>query len=209
MFDLSQDALDDLKETLQETFDDDWERIGGDLDEIAKLMGEANALTSASATTINTTLTKLLNYYGISTSQLGVDAMFASGTKYVPRKLRALIGENGREIATTNSGLVLTLNKGDGVIPSEMTENLLNMARGIVPNLALNAVSLPEISKAKLGETNIEQHYDSLIHIDGSADAATVEDIKKMSDELLDKSYKYTSKKIHDGYLKAGGRRVI
>ena len=207
IFDLSQEALDDLKKTLQETFDDKWNYINSDLKEIATLMGEANTLTSTGMAAINSTLTSLLSYYGINARSTGIDRAFASGTTGVSRKLRGLIGENGSEIATSKYGLIISMNRGDGVIPHDMTENLMQMAQGILPNVSFNAsrLSMP----TGFGETNVEQYYDSLIHIDGSADAATVEDIKRMTKDLLDKSYQYTSQKINEGYIKAGGRRRI
>lgn len=209
MFDLSKDALNDLKDTLQEAFDDKWEDIGYDINRIADLMSMANVLTQTSAETINSTLNSLLNYYGIDPVDTKIDKAFASGTASVSHKLKGLIGEKGSEIATTKKGLIVTLDKGDGVIPHEMTENLMNMAKGIMPMLNQESARMQDYQNHVVNETNIEQHYDSLIHIDGSADAATVEDLKKMTNELLDKSYKYTSKKIHDGYLKSGGRMIV
>ena len=209
IFDLSQDALDELKNTLQDAFDEKWDKINNNLDDIVALMASAEALRSSQMSAIGSTLNTLLGYYGISASSTGINAAFASGTTGVSHRLRALIGEDGSEIATTKSGLVLTLDKGDGVIPHEMTDNLMKMAQGILPNIPIQHIKTPDIDISKIGETNVEQHYDSLIHIDGSADAATVEDIKRMTNDLLDKSYKYTSQKIHDGYIKAGGRRKV
>ena len=209
IFDLSQDALNDLKDTLQETFNDKWDRIGGDLDAITELIGAANSLVYSSATSINSTLNSLLRYYGINAHTSQIDKAFSSGTTGVSHRMRALVGENGSEIATTSSGLILTLNKGDGVINHAMTENLMRMARGITPNVGVNSAYISKMNSSGFGETKVEQHYDSLIHIDGSADAATVEDLKKMTGDLLDKSYKYTSQKIHEGYMKSGGRRII
>lgn len=202
IFDLSKDGLSQLKETLQESFDDRWEEIGSDLEKISTVIGEATALTTTSMDAINTTLQTLLKHYGI-------DASFASGTTGVPRKLRARVGESGSEIITTNNGLIMTLGKGSGVIPNDMTENLMLMAQGIIPNILTVSSSIPSIDSIRGGDTKIEQHYDSLIHIDGSADAATVEDIKRMTNDLLDKSYQYTSKKIYEGHIKAGGRRTV
>lgn len=202
IFDLSKDGLSQLKETLQESFDDRWEEIGSDLEKISTVIGEATALTTTSMDAINTTLQTLLKHYGI-------DASFASGTTGVPRKLRARVGESGSEIITTNNGLIMTLDKGSGVIPNDMTENLMLMAQGIIPNILTASSSIPSVDSIRGGDTKIEQHYDSLIHIDGSADAATVEDIKRMTNDLLDKSYQYTSKKIYEGHIKAGGRRTV
>lgn len=209
MFEMSKDALDDLKEALQDAFDDKWEKVGYDVKRIADLMSAANVLSQESAATINSTLTSLLKYYGIDAAETGIDKAFASGTPSVTHKLKGLIGEKGSEIATTKKGLIVTLDKGDGVISHEMTENLMNMAKGITPILNTQPNRMEGYQNHVVNETNIDQHYDSLIHIDGSADAATVEDIKKMTNDLLDKSYKYTSKKIHDGYMKSGGRRIV
>ena len=202
IFDLSKEGLSQLKETLQESFDDRWEEIGGDLEKISTVIGEATALTTTSMDAINATLQTLLKHYGI-------DASFASGTTGVQRKIRARVGESGSEIITTNNGLIMTLNKGSGVIPNDMTKNLMLMAQGIIPNILTASSSIPSIDSIRGGDTKIEQHYDSLIHIDGSADAATVEDIKRMTNDLLDKSYQYTSKKIYEGHIKAGGRRTV
>ena len=204
ILELSQNSLDDMKNMLQETFDDKWENVNANLKEITELLSAATTLAETSSAATQATLTSLLHYYGINLSQTGlsseVQGQFASGITKVPRRLRALVGENGDEIITTQSGLILTLNKGDGVIPANMTKNLMAMATG--------SVAMPAVD-FKAGNTTINQHYDSLITIEGSADAATVEDLKKFSKDILEQSYNYTSQKIYDGYIKAGGKRVV
>ena len=202
VFDLSKQGLEELKNVLQESFDERWETIGSDLERISTLIGVATDVTKSSAQTIEATMSALLKHYGI-------EASFASGTTGVSRQLRARVGEQGSEIITTNRGLILTMDKGDGVIPNDMTKNLMRMAQGIMPDALSQGNKMSIFDHVHSGDTKIEQHYDSLIHIDGSADAATVEDIKRMTDDLLDKSYKYTSKKIYEGQIKAGGRRTV
>lgn len=204
IMELSSTSLDDLKDVLQDEFDEKWEKIGSDLDSIKELLAAANTLTESSSKATYSTLTALLDFYGIDAQATKIDKKFASGTNGVSRKLRALIGEDGQEIATTSNGLILTLNRGDGVIPADMTRNLLAMARGTfsIPNSALSSIN-------GLSGTTINQHYDSLITIEGSADAATVEDLKKFSKDILEQSYNYTSQKIYNGYIKAGGKRVV
>lgn len=55
---------------------------------------------------------------GNSVSQADWDDMnFASGTQSVPRTGVALVGENGPELRT--------LNRGDGIIPADLTKNLM------------------------------------------------------------------------------------
>lgn len=204
ILELSQDSLSDMKDMLQDTFDDKWENVNANLKEITELLSAATTLAETSSAATQATLTSLLHYYGINLSKTGlsseVQGQFASGITKVPRRLRALVGENGDEIITTQSGLILTLNKGDGVIPANMTKNLMAMATG--------SVAMPAVD-FKAGNTTINQHYDSLITIEGSADAATVEDLKKFSKDILEQSYNYTSQKIYNGYIKAGGKRVV
>ena len=210
ILDISKEALDEMKETMQDAFDDKWDMIGSDLEEIKKLMKAANDLAESSTRTTESAINALLSLYGVnySVGQI-VDNNYASGTKRVPRKLRALVGENGQEVITTKSGLILTLNPGDGVIPADMTKNLMAMANGVLP---LSNMQVPSLNQSLFGRSagaEIVQHYDSLINIEGSADAATVEDLKRMKSDLLEDSYNYTSNRLYRGYVKAGGKRIV
>lgn len=211
MLELSQKALDDMKDVLQEAFDDRFEYISSNLDEIVSIMSAANKLTATSASTINSTLNKLLAHYGINANSTGIDAAYATGTTSVPKKLTGLFGEKGDEIAVMDKGLVATFNPGDGVVPSDLTKRLYDMAMGnlIVPNIDVPDITMPDIDMKNIGETNVTQHYDSLINIEGSADAATVEDIKNMKKELLQQSFEYTTKKLYNGSVHAGSKKRV
>jgi hypothetical protein len=208
IFDLSQDALDELKNTLQDAFDDKWDNINSNLTELANLMSTANQLTSSSAGTIVSTMNKLLDYYGIDPVASGIQAAYASGTRNVPKKLNALTNEKGNEIIVTKDGMITPLEQGDGVIPSYLTDRLYDLAlKGVpTPNITMPDISFPDI---EIPATEVSQHFDSLINIEGSADAATVEDLKALSKDILEKSYNYTSEKIYKGYLKSGGKRYV
>jgi len=118
--------------------------------------------------------------------------------------MKALTNERGNEIIVTKDGMITPLKQGDGIIPSNLTDRLYNMA--LKYNIKENGFAMPYVNKA---ETTVNQTFDSLIHIDGSADAATVEDLKRMQKDLLETSYKYTSDKMWKGYMKSGGKRVV
>lgn len=210
-FDLSNEALNKLKDTLQDAFDDKWDHISGDLSSITELISASNDLSATSAKDIQATLNKLLNFYGVDPVPTGVSASYASGTKKTPRGLIARTNENGPEIIVRKDGIITPLPAGSGVVPSNLTEKLYQMAEDYNPHASAAAhyVGMPKIESGAIGQTVVHQHYDSLINIEGSADAATVEDLKKMKSELLDESYKYTSQKIHSGYVKAGGMRKV
>lgn len=208
IFDLSQDALDELKNTLQDAFDDKWEDINANLSELASLMATANQLTQDSAGTIVSTMNKLLEHYGISPASSGIQVAYAAGTKRVSRNVTALTNENGNEIIVTKDGMIAPLKFGDGVLPSYLTDRLYELALNGAPSPVMPVPKI-DIPKIQPHTTEVNQHYDSLINIEGSADAATVEDLKSLSKNIMEKSYAYTSRKIFDGYMRSGGRRNV
>lgn len=208
IFDLSQDALNELKNTLQDAYDDKWENINSNLTELTSLMAAANQLTASSAGTIVSTMNKLLGHYGIDPVSSGIQAAYASGTRSVPKKLTALTNEDGNEILVTKKGMITPLEQGDGVVPSYLTDRLYDLALNGVPtpNIVVPEIKIPE---PQAHATEVNQHYDSLINIEGSADAATVEDLKSLSKDIMEKSYTYTSQKIFSGYMHSGGKRNV
>ena len=208
MFELSQDALDELKNTLKDAFDDKWDNINSNLTELTSLMAAANQLTASSAGTIVSTMNQLLGHYGIDPVASGVQTAYASGTRSVPKKLTALTNEDGNEILVTKKGMITPLEQGDGVVPSYLTDRLYDLALNGVPtpNMIVPEISIPEPQAIT---TEVNQHYDKLINIEGSADAATVEDLKSLSKEIVEKSYAYTSQKIFNGYMHSGGKRNV
>lgn len=206
---LSQSALSDLKDTMQEAFDDKWDEIGTTVESMRELLENANELTESSSKTINATLNKLLDFYGLSSSKLGVDKTFASGTKRINSRIVGLSNEKGSELLVTGNGIISHFNPGDGVVPADLTERLYNLAQNITPSIGTTPISDFVYSKPyeSIGNVEIQQQYDSLITIQGSADAATVEDLKRMSKDLLEKSYNYTTKRINQDYVRTGGLR--
>ncbi len=211
MFDLSQDALNELKTTLQDAFDDKWENINSNLTELTSLMAAANQLTASSAGTIVSTMNKLLGHYGIDPVSSGIQAAYASGTRRVPKELTALTNEKGNEILVTKKGMITPLEQGDGVVPSYLTNRLYDLALNGVPT---PNTTVPEINiSMKQPDANkTEIHIDKIentVEVEGNADASTVKQLKELSDDIVEKSYKYTSEKIYRGYMHSGGKRNV
>lgn len=205
---LSKEGLDGLKTTLQEEFDDKWDNIGQDLDALQQLLSTANSLTAENTATINDTLNSLLSFYGIDTGSTRISKKYASGTRAVKGTHVALSNEAGSEILVTKYGLISRFNPGDGVVPADMTERLYALAQSIKPGSRFGGGRIHGLRGGN-GSVDVTQNYGSLINIEGSADAATVEDLKRLSSSLLEKSYNYTSKRITQDYVKTGGRRVL
>ena len=205
-FELSKDSLDEMKDTLQEAFDKTWKEISLDIAKQVEIYTTAQSLATSSVDNVNSNLVDLLKFYGITPSNANAIAKNASGTRSVPRNMYSWVNERGQELITSNKGTITPLAKGDGVIPADLTDRLIALATGGISSIS-GKNAIPDMELKNVG--NVTQHYDSLIKIEGSADAATVEDLKKFSKDFLQKSYEYTSNQIYKNTRKTGGKRQV
>lgn len=204
-FDLLNKGLDELKDTFQNEFDEKWENLAGDLAKMAELLTAANELATQNTEQVINTLNNLLSFYGIDSARTKIDQAFASGTKRVKGNIVGLSNESGSELLVTKHGIVSHFKPGEGVVPPDLTARLFNLAQQVKPNTALGKANINGLTSG-VG-ASITQNYGSLINIEGSADAATVADLKRMSKDLLEKSYNYTSKRMTHDYVRTGGLR--
>jgi DNA-binding Lrp family transcriptional regulator len=137
---------------------------------------------------------------------------YKSGSKRIDQEQLAWTQENGRELIMrkTDGAMLTKLNPGDAIAPNNLTENLFKWGT-VDPNTFLaNAINtttaLPSMSELKQNIT-IEQHYDSLIHVDGNVDQDVLADLKSYEKDFLNKSYKYTTNMIAKDCQKVGIRR--
>lgn len=187
---------------------------------------EAIDTTGKPQKTIVGALDLILDQFGISSGLLtslnaGVsyNDKYASGTKRVGKNTLALTNEKGREMILTKDGILTKLEPDDGVVPNKLTENFFEAAKNypmmekmmhkLADGTLVGMTDNAAYGNANASNIEVNQHYDSLIHIDGSADAATVEDIKRLSSDLLEKTYNYTAKRINQDYVRTGGLRRI
>ena len=213
MFDLSQDSLNDMKDVLQDAFDDKWDNISGDLVEIKELMKTANTLTSSSTATINDALNDLLRYYGIDPISTGVKTSvgYASGTKRAGKDQNVWVNELGTElmISPSDSAIYAGIKKDMGVLPADLTENMFKWG-SLDPNDYLGGViatmqnKLNSREKAEHVGNTINQHYDSLLNVEGNVDSTVVSDMRKFTESFYKGSYEYTIKEIARDARKVG-----
>ncbi|MDE5830429.1 MAG: hypothetical protein K2H53_01760, partial [Clostridia bacterium] len=211
-FELSKDALNELKTILQDEFDERWDNIGQDLNEIQKLIAAANELTAAQSHTVGNALNKLLSFYGINPSatdlnQFGNVTGYASGTRKVDKDKVAWTQENGQEVIVRKSdGAILTpLSRGDSVIPNDLTNNLFDWGMRNPQEFADSLVrGIPDIPKAQSPITTVEQHYDSLLNVEGNVDSTVVTDLEKFAKTFYQGAYKYTVNEIARDARKKG-----
>ncbi|WP_373219169.1 phage tail tape measure protein [Ruminococcus sp. 5_1_39BFAA] len=207
IFELSQDSLDDMKETLQDTFDDQWQEISMDLNKIAELMASANALTASSAATINGTLNELLRHFGVDPVSTGVLKGYAKGTRRASKTQEAWVNELGTEmiVRPSDGAIMAGIKKGDGVVPADLTDNLF--AWGEIDPAAFISNLIGKLNnRASTGQAGntINQHYDSLLNVEGNVDSTVVTDLNKFAKTFYKGAYDYTMKTIAKDARSAG-----
>ena len=110
---------------------------------------------------------------------------YASGVRKTSKDEIALTQEHGGEIVMTKYGMFTPLPKGSGVIPANLTDNLLSMATGNIPNIG-GAIRMPDVKSTTNNTQNI--HYDALINIEGNVDQNVMDDLNTLADKLLNNS---------------------
>ena len=190
IMDLSTEALDDLKDILQDELDNEIKEMSSSLSNIEEYMGEANRLASSSSKQVNSALSSLLKHYGINSSDISIDG-YASGTKSVDKDKLAWTQEKGSEIIVRQSdGAILTgLAEGDGVIPNGLTENLYDWGVFNPSEFLDNVVGNISVPK-NATPVNVVTKYDNLLNVEGNVDEKVLPDLQT----ILKKSYEYTTK---------------
>ena len=114
---------------------------------------------------------------------------YAKGTLSAKRGI-AEVFEDGPEIITTSKGTFVPFQGGEGVIPAKQTQTLLNLSKAFT-NGSLK-LQMPDMSgyqlptgNTQVNSTNNNINIDSLITINGNADANTVGEIKQIAQQLV------------------------
>ncbi|MCD7762719.1 MAG: hypothetical protein LUI14_05890 [Lachnospiraceae bacterium] len=200
---LSETALDELSDSLSDAFDEYWDSVTSDLDEMMNLLQAANDIYAESAVEVVDTLNKLLSYYGIDTVSTGVleASAYASGTKSLKGDQLTLTQEDGTEAIVLPDGSILTpLPDGTSIFNAAQTGNLWDWSK--LNPYDYTAAYTPDataIEEAKIpGEINV--HYDSLLTVNGDVSKDTLPELKT----ILEKSYEYTVREIKRDARKVG-----
>lgn len=199
---LSQTALDGMKESLQDAFDDKWQNMHSDLGAIADLMKSANTLVESSTSDINANLGELLKYYGIDPVATGIDptnvTKHASGAKRVGYNGFGITQEAGREIVLKDGSVLLPLKASDGIIPNQLTENLFKIAKEYpFMNASVPQTITPVVNiESNGGGGNVTYHFDSLINVEGNLDSVTGKQVIDIIKTQMPNISKFTQKEI-------------
>ena len=191
----------DMKDVLQDAFDDKRDNISSNLEEIASLMAAANALTASSTVTINDTLNELLRFYSIDPISTGIKKTtgYASGAKRANKDETAWVNEYGTElmVSPTDNAILAGIKKDTGIISARLTDNLFDWGEiDLAHFISSMTRKLNDCSSTGQIGTSINQHYDSLLNVEGNVDSTVISDMKKFTQNFYKGAYEYTVKEI-------------
>lgn len=134
---------------------------------------------------------------------------YASGAKHINKDQLAWTNEDGNEIIyrATDGALLTRLGAGDTVFNHEQVKKLYEMTKygtdsGFNPVPQLIDGILSAASEYSTHNGNVEIHYDSLLTVNGNVDKEALPGLE----EILKKSYKYTTDQMYKDARKSGLR---
>ena len=205
-FELSQDALNELKTILQDEFDDKWDNIWKDLDEVTKLMKSANELTTAQTDVIGNALNQLLSFYGIDPVDANLD-YFGNATG----------NDSNKDISKENSSYSKVGNSTTGSRGSVYNDKIKELSEKLSKLTQSNKLNITPPINSTLREvrntpnvyqqdriTRIEQNFGSLLNVEGNVDSTVVSDLNKFAKQFYKGSYEYAIKEIAKDARKVG-----
>lgn len=128
----------------------------------------------------------------------GTRSVLSSGADFV----------HGGEIIIRKSdgGMLVPLKRGDGIIPSGLTDNLWDLAERAPQLLSAAGVRLPlltrTVSAAGNASVHTEFNFDTLLNIEGNADKDIIDELKSALPSLGRELTKIVSAELSDDYRK-------
>lgn len=214
-FEIAQESLDAMKDTLQDAFDDRWDNISSDMDEVQKLMNEANQIAESSAAQVNTSLNDLLNYYGINASATEIDAVsgigynngYSGGSDYPGNSSNANNSGIASDISDAFSDAIGDTEKNVDSIKSilESIYNGNNLQFGSIQNLfnGWNGKTNYNIDDFK----NLFSNSFNMASIDMNTIKDVLNQIQNITPELIGENIA-TTKDFYSELVKVGDRSI-
>jgi len=133
-------------------------------------------------------------------------AGYRRGTRSVPISGPDFIHDGELVIRKSDGGILVPLQRGDGVIPSGLTENLWDLAER-APQLLSDAglyLPLPAAATHASREhtVNAQFNFGTLLNIEGNADKDIVDELKSALPALGKELTKIVSSELSDDYRK-------
>ena len=202
VYDLQVEGLDDLKDQLSEDFEKWSNELSANLEKMSQAIADAVKNVGSNTADAMLSIGKILEQFGIKAGDLGIDLSGTStNTRSMDDNIVTLTRSGGRTIVTEN-GVSTPMSLYDDMIPSDMTEKLINMSMAdrIYP---LADMKIPEIKVTGGGNNNVNFNYSgSMINVDVQGDMvkATLPDLQT----ILKESSKFTQNDMRKNLKRFG-----
>lgn len=211
VYDLQVEGLDDLKDQLSEDFEKWSHELSANLEKMSQAIADAVKNVGGNTADAVLSIGKILEQFGIKADQMGISKgdVDVSGfvesqqskTRSTDDNIITLTRSGGRTIITEN-GVSTPMSLYDDMIPSDMTEKLINMSMAdrIYP---LADMKIPEIKVTGGGNNNVNFNYSgSMVNVDVQGDMvkSTLPDLQT----ILKESSKFTQNEMRKNIKRFG-----
>lgn len=205
------EGLDDLKDQLSEDFEKWSHELSANLEKMSQAIADAVKNVGGNTADAMLSIGKILEQFGIKADQMGISKgdVDVSGfvesqqskTRSTDDNIVTLTRSGGRTIITEN-GVSTPMSLYDDMIPSDMTEKLINMSMAdrIYP---LADMKIPEIKVTGGGNNNVNFNYSgSMVNVDVQGDMvkSTLPDLQT----ILKESSKFTQNEMRKNIKRFG-----
>lgn len=186
VYNLQVDGLDELKENLAKIYEDNLKSIKTSLANQEQLIEDQTKLVKASGTIVESALKAISKYTGVDLDLSGLSrALNGAATG-------GIISKQGYR----EDGL-MALKAGETVLTDKFTE-LLPLSVDTMAMFNDNIKHLTDVPIVKpntsIQPINVTLNYDKLIEVQGSVDATVVSDVKKLTNDIVNKTITTISK---------------
>lgn len=196
------EGLDDLKDQLSEDFEKWSNELSANLEKMSQAIADAVKNVGSNTADAMLSIGKILEQFGIKAGDLGIDLSGTStNIRSMDDNIVTLTRSGGRTIVTEN-GVSTPMSLYDDMIPSDMTEKLINMSMAdrIYP---LADMKIPEIKVTGGGNNNVNFNYSgSMVNVDVQGDMvkSTLPDLQT----ILKESSKFTQNEMRKNLKRFG-----
>lgn len=207
------DALDEFAASLEDSLNNSTKSLEEIMKEYKDTIDNATEIYKTSTDSVNDTLQKLKEFYsgaGTTTDGSDLDLMPKTTAVVSEEDVNQVIKENMAKAAELfekfGYSSMTEEQKHNEFFPNlykYMAQNFPIAPTTIPDQFAVPKPSVPESVKNINIQPNVTNYYDSLLKVEGNVDKNALPELKV----LLEKSFKYTSKKLYQESIKRGAQR--
>lgn len=210
VYELQVDGLDDLKDQLSEDFEKWSHELSANFDKMSQAIADAVANVGGNTADALNSIAKILEQFGINAGDMGItqdDLDMSKEESNQKNAVRSMDDSNivrfnhvGGQIMITDNGISTPMSVYDGMIPSDMTEMLMDMSM-TNQRTPLSELKMPEIKVTGGGNIYNTNNAPMIsVEVQGDLTKSTLPDLQT----ILKKANTYTQNEIRKNMKRFG-----